>query len=169
MRRESWGDFFFRIQKLIFSLNFLFLVSTKLSQNISGYGFFSLLFLHILYTMDFYFFFFLRWFFLFCSWSSYFFSQLRKFLRKEGFQSLCWLHDRGIGLVEKPAVFKDSHDITDEFAQFGVLAIVYFLLDTRQICEAEQKVSWVKKNLCGKKGRSYPLVLWSLCNSLELR
>ena len=49
--------FFFRIQKLIFSLNFLFLVSTKLSQNISGYGFFSLLFLHILYTMDFYFFF----------------------------------------------------------------------------------------------------------------
>jgi len=36
-------------------------------------------------------------------------------------------------LVEKPTVFKDSHDITDEFAQFGVLAIVYFSLDTRQI------------------------------------
>ena len=58
-------------------------------------------------------------------------------------------------MVEKPTVFKDSHDITDEFAQFGVLAIVYFSLDTRQICQRNQEnvknnssIKKIHKNIC---------------------
>jgi len=54
-------------------------------------------------------------------------------------------------LVEKPTVFKDSHDITDEFAQFGVLAIVYFPLDTRQICQTKKNLMSVKEKLINKK------------------
>ena len=54
-------------------------------------------------------------------------------------------------MVEKPTVFKDSHDITDEFAQFGVLAIVYFPLDTRQICQTKKILMSVKEKFINKK------------------
>ena len=89
-----------------------------------------------------------------------FLSQLIQFGIEKGFESFRWFHDRTTGLVEKAAIFKNAHYISNKFTKFVVASIIHFLVNITKVWKVFFKKSQNHYTLRKTFGRKWLFTLF---------